>query len=211
MDMSKLPRLSNTQQHTPPPATADDPSQAPPPEQPIPARPEPPYSEPPMTQGMLLGAEVWLAGILGIIFMLFGKNFGIWLAKTITGATYHTNVTWSQGHPLAGQEVPYTQLDASMGMPFWTDASVFLFGLAMVFEALVLTASSSSRLRRPLITTALGITILAIGFNLFAIAKLMSNGITPIISLLATAFGVYIAMYEWALLKATNPAPPRAL
>ena len=201
MDMSKLPRLSSTQEATPPPP-ADAPV-PPTPDQPIPARATVPYSEQPMTQGMLMGAEVWLSAVLGIIFMLVGRNFGIWLLSKLTGGTYHTGVTWQTG-PLTGQEVAYPDL---IGFVMWTDASLFLFGLAMVFEAIVLFASSSSRgLRRPLVLLAFAITLIAIGFNLFAIGKLMSNGVTPLISLLATAFGVYIAMYEWALLKASTPA-----
>ena len=201
MDMSKLPRLSNTQQNEPPPP-ADAPD-APTPDQPIPARPLTPYEEQPMTQGALMGAEVWLSAVLGIVFMLFGKNFGVWILSKLTGAAYHTGVNWSAG-PLTGQEVAYPDLQ---GFVMWTDASVFLFGLAMVFEAIVLFASSSSRgLRRPLIQLAFTITIIAIAFSLFAIAKLLTNGMLPIISMLATAFGVYIAMYEWALLKATAPA-----
>jgi hypothetical protein len=203
MDMSKLPRLSNTAQSTPPPA-GDAPA-PPAPDPPIPSRPEPPYSEQPMTQGLLMGAEVWLTGVLGLIFMLLGKNFGIYLISKLTGGVYHTGVNWTAG-PLTGTEVSYPDLQ---GFVMWTDASLFLFGLAMVFEAIVLFASSGARgLRRPLIRLAFAITILAIGFNLIACVKLISGGATPFISLLATAFAVYIAMYEWTLLKATAPARP---
>jgi hypothetical protein len=156
-----------------------------------------------MTQGQLLGAEVWISAILGIVFMLMGKAFGLYLFAKLTGRAYHTGWEWPQGHPLAGQEVPYPELQ---GFVMLTDASLFLFGLALAFEALVLVASASSRgLRRPLIMLAFAVTVIAVAFNLYACGKLLSNGITPIISLLATAFGVYIGMYEWALLKASSP------
>jgi len=196
MDMSKLPRLSNSRNETPPPEDA-----LPPPEQPIPAQAHYNPRETPMTQGQLLGAEVWLSAILGIIFMLMGRNFAVWALTKLFGGTYHTQVNWTSG-PLAGQEVAYPEL---VGFVMLTDASIFVFGLALLFEAIVLFASSTSKgLRRPLLMLAFGITVLAIAFNLFACAKLMANNITPLISLLGTAFAVYIAIYQWALLK-----PPR--
>jgi hypothetical protein len=192
MDMSKLPRLSNTAENVP---HSHDPNELP--STPIPSIPTS-DPEPAMTQGQLLGAEVWLSAILGIVFMLMGKTFGLYLLAKLTGRAFHTGVNWVEGS-LAGQEVPYPQLD---GFVMLTDASLFLFGLALVFEAIVLVASVSSRgFRRPLVLLAFGVTVIAVAFNLFACGKLMSNGVTPLISLLATAFGVYIGMYEWALLK----------
>ncbi|HEX8521725.1 MAG TPA: hypothetical protein VF669_05660 [Tepidisphaeraceae bacterium] len=189
--MSKLPRLSNTADNTPPPRP-DETLTAP-----IPATPTD-IAEPAMTRGQLLGAEVWLSAVLGIIFMLFGKNFGLYLFSKIANQTYHTGVNWTEG-PLAGQEVAYPEL---MGFVMLTDASLFLFGLALLFEAIVLGASASAKgLRKPLVYLAFGISILAIAFNLFACGRMMAAGITPIISLLATAFGVYVAMYEWALIR----------
>ena len=193
MDMSKLPRLSNTSQNRPPPEQ-DDLSATP-----IPSTAAPSPGEPVMTQGGLMGAEVWLSAVLGLIFMLMGKTFAVYLLGQLTGHPYHTGVFWNPGTSQAGQEVSYPQLE---GMPFWTDASLFLFGLAMMFEAIVLVASARSRgLRRPLVLVAFAVTVIAVAFNLFACGKLLSSGITPIISLLATAFGVYIGMYEWALLR----------
>src|SRR6187551_1738010 len=119
MDMSKLPRLSNTQQNQPPPSS--DAAEGPALDQPIPSRPEPPYSEQPMTQGMLMGAEVWLTGVLGLVFMLLGRNFGVYLISKLTGRVYHTGVNWTAG-PLANTEVAYPDLE---GFVMWTDASLF--------------------------------------------------------------------------------------
>src|SRR6266536_2038269 len=65
MDMSKLPRLSNTRDaHPPPPADALPP----------PVVQTVSYAQPESS----VGAEVWLSGILGIVFMLLGKTFAIW-------------------------------------------------------------------------------------------------------------------------------------
>src|SRR5688500_688551 len=42
------------------------------------------------------GAEVWVSAILGIIMMLVGRNFGAFLLARITGQPFHTGVEWSE-------------------------------------------------------------------------------------------------------------------
>jgi len=192
MDMSKLPRLSNTP--SPPPDVGEEPAIA---------TTGTSRILDPSSESMLMKMEVWLCIVLGIIFMLLGRDFGIYCLSILFHHPYHTGVNWLEG-PLAGQEVAYPDLS---GFVIWTDASLFLFGLATFFEGIVLFASdSAARLRRPLLHLAFAITVLAVTFNLLACAKLMTNGVIPIFSLLATAFGIYIAMFEWALLKNTAPA-----
>src|SRR5690349_10232233 len=101
MDLSKLPKLSETDKHAPPP---------PPPEAARSAETlpyDPPYNAPPT--GFDLGAQVWLSAILGIVFMLMGRSFASFLIAKVTGQPYHTNATWTAG-PNAGQEVAYYEL-----------------------------------------------------------------------------------------------------
>ncbi|MGH7213799.1 MAG: hypothetical protein ACREIT_03430, partial [Tepidisphaeraceae bacterium] len=91
------------------------------------------------------------------------------------------------------------------GFTALTDTAIFLFGLAMVFEAVALIAASRpTRARRALLALALLVTLVATAFNLFVTVRLFGAGITPWISLLAVAFGGYIAMYEWRLLQRTT-------
>jgi hypothetical protein len=52
-----------------------------------------------------------------------------------------------------------------------------------------------------LVTLALVLTLSVTAFNGFVCATLMSLGIRPLTSLLALAFGVYMAIYQWGLLK----------
>src|ERR1041385_5647802 len=98
MDMSKLPRLSNTQEQSQTVTPSNDPrmedQQQSPPQRPLPFAP----------QKIGGGAEVWLSAIIGFVFVLLGKNFAIYLLTKMTGQSYHTNVNWTSG-PLEGQEV----------------------------------------------------------------------------------------------------------
>src|SRR5688572_6393201 len=102
MDISKLPRMSETNKHAPPPtepaAAADAGDQ--------PARRElPPASYQSYEAARPgVGAEVWLSLIIGLILMMVGWTFARWAIATLTGQTFHTNVNWTAG-PKAGQEV----------------------------------------------------------------------------------------------------------
>jgi len=136
--------------------------------------------------------------------MFIAGRYGTYLLSLVTHEPFHTNVTWNPNTPKAGQEVGYWQLDASFGFPAWTEASVWLFGLAMVFDAIVLYFAAGKRAW--LVAVVLALTILVTAFNAFVCAKLFSNNITPLMSLLAAAFGVYMAIYQWRLFNDVRAA-----
>jgi len=73
----------------------------------------------------------------------------------------------------------------------------------------VVLAMMNTRFRRKagLVTVALLITIAATAFNLFVSIKLLTANTMPLWSLLAVAFGGYIAVFEWRLLQQLRPAP----
>jgi hypothetical protein len=191
MDVSKLPRLSKTT--TPGEAPTD--SDAPPAVAPT------PYRET-FDSNLGTGPEVWLSAILGVVFVLLGRGFARWAFISLTGGTFHTGVDWRVG-PLAGQEVAYWDLQ---GFTAFQDAALFFFGAAMILEAAVLVVVHRPvKLRRPLLWLAITITVLATTLNLLLSLRLLSIGIMPLISLLAVAFGGYIAAYEWKLLKRFAP------
>ena len=145
-----------------------------------------------------MGAEVWVSVIIGIVLMLMGRSFGGYLAATLTRQTYHTNVTWTAG-PKEGEEVGYWDLQ---GFTALSDSALFLFGFAMVMEAAVLAlVNTRFRAKVALVMFALFITVLATLYNIVVAVKLLTVNTLPITSLLAVAFGGYIAVYEWRLLQ----------
>jgi hypothetical protein len=193
MDLSKLPRLSETDKHA---ASPGSPAAAEHGDADAPARREPIPVER-VSAGV--GAEVWISLIIGIILMLLGQSFARWSIATLSGQPFHTNVHWTDG-PKAGREVDYWELS---GFTAWTDMAIFLFGLAMVLEAAMLAVVYSRMGGKVLLTTiALGVTVVATALNLFVCFKLFGVGILPLMSALAVAFGGYMCVYEWRLLGA---------
>src|SRR4051812_534805 len=102
MDMSKLPRMSQ--------------SPAPPPEA-TPASPAAESSATPVQYASPdnqladgVGAEVWISAALGVIFLLVGRTFAAYCIAKLTGQAFHTNVVWQAGAK-AGQEVEYPELE----------------------------------------------------------------------------------------------------
>jgi hypothetical protein len=199
MDLSKLPRLSQ--------------SDAPPPQSGAPADPSapvnyeaaerPPQAAPPGTPRLNYedrpaagtGAEIWISLAIGLILMFWAARFGTYLISLITHEAFHTGVPWIAG-PKAGQEVAYWELE---GFTAWTEASLWLFGLTLVFDALILYAAGGKRAW--LVVVGFALTLGVCAFNAFVCAKIFNAGVTPLMSLMALAFGIYMAIYQWGLLK----------
>lgn len=195
MDLSKLPKLSDT----PRPAAQPDPTPA--------DKPADTYAAAPVPSRPGAGAEAWLSIVLGILLILMNIRFANYVFATLTGSEFHTNVNWTSGE-LAGQEVKYWDLQ---GLTAWTECALFLFGLAMVFEGLVLLLICSQRQpRASAIALALLITVAATALNLIVSVRLFALGVLPLMSGLAVAFGGYIAAYEWGLFKLFRNAPKSA-
>lgn len=224
MDLSKLPKLSQTPappggsqsptaaaDDTPPPAVAVNPYTAWCRECHAPNLPGSRFcagcggklkSENPSPLGVTMGAEVWISAVLGLLFMLLGRPFGSWLFARMTGREHHTGMIWSEGAPNAGQEVPYWEVE---GFGALTDSAIFLFGLAMVLEALALaTVYSRFRGKRIVLILAMLIALAATVHNLVVSIKILGAGGTPLLSLFAVAFGGYILACEWRLLPETR-------
>ena len=211
MDMSKLPRLSQTNKDD---APTPVPGGTPAPPVPDPDRTVPDYQprdrggyDRGYDPGYSVGAEVWISVILGIVFMFIGWNFARYAATTLTGGTYHTHVNWTAGEK-AGQEVAYYELQ---GGTAHTDSAMFLFGLALVLEAVaMLIAHTGVPGKRAFVGFALFVTLLATAYNLFVMVKLFGMGITPLMSVIAVAIGGYMATYQWRLFKQVSARPTAA-
>jgi hypothetical protein len=195
MDVSKLPRLSKTS------VPGDQPAPAPAASQPTP-RVAP--DVPDRLDAASIGAEVWVAVIVGLILMLIGGNFARYEVGKWTHHPYHTNFNWTEG-PKEGQEVDYPELD---GLQMYSDSGLFLFGLAlMVVAILQLTLVFRPTLARPATVFSLALVVAAVAYNLFVSFKLYSIQILPILSLLCVAFGGFEAFMLYRLIPRPAPVP----
>jgi hypothetical protein len=186
MDLSKLPKLSDSSQSQPPPPPmaetapmAETTSQE--------VRPAARYRPAPSSG---VSGDVWFNVVVGMILLFLGRNFLFWAMATLTGQPFHTHVNWTDG-PNNGQEVSYFDLQ---GFTALTETGMFLFGVAILFEAAVVALEQikPSGPARALVMLALGLTVLCTLFNLFVSIRLMSVGVVPLMSGLAVAFGGYM-------------------
>jgi hypothetical protein len=172
MDLSKLPKLSQT----PSPAASE----------PVEKSPEPVL---PLAAEVSIGPEIWFNTIMGLIAVFWGFSFPRYLFDEMIGRTFHTNVTWMSG-PLTGQEVPYPQLE---GHVMLTDAGVFIFGVVILLEALVRVLwARGMRLPASLAGFVWIAAIVSTIFNLVVCGIFLSEGGVPITSGVAAAFGGFI-------------------
>jgi len=188
MDLSKLPKLSETPK-------------------PPPAEPTPQPNPPPDDRADIAyvdagaGGMVWVSLILGALCIMLGRRFPSYLMARLSGREFHTQSTWSMG-PRAGQEVEYWELSGSAA---WTDASLFLFGLALILEALALWAISSKiGGKKIVLAISLFVVVIATVFNLYTAARVMGDNAIQLMSGIAAAMGGYMAIYQWKLLRVLN-------
>src|SRR4051812_27092681 len=92
MDLSKLPRMSNTPNTTSAPQAPAPTAtgQAPPARQPL-------TGVDPVQGPAGLGADIWFMSIIGIVLILFGRSFIAYEWAHLRHQPYHTNVTWDSG------------------------------------------------------------------------------------------------------------------
>jgi hypothetical protein len=147
---------------------------------------------------MSVVAEVWIGAIIGLVLVLYTRQFGSYLISLVSHQPYHTNVQWAEGLN-AGQEVPYTQLE---GGTFYSDSSIFFFGVALLVSAFA-QALLASRLRRKRAIAWISIMCMFLGtvYCALAAAILFQAGITPLISILCVGVGGYILFHEWQTVR----------
>ena len=193
MDLSKLPKLSDT------PAPATPTAQE--------AAREHVPDDRREDKSHSVGAEVWLSAIIGLVFLLLGRRFAQYIASVMSGKTFSTGVDWVLG-PKQGTPVSYPELQ---GYVMYTEASMFFFGLALLFEAAMLAVIHSPRakFKRPMIMFALLVAFMATALNLIVSLMLFTTGVLPLFSLLAVAFGGYILMHEWGLFQSFSSQDSR--
>jgi hypothetical protein len=178
MDLSKLPKLSETPKPPAPP---------PPPQNDPPSQKSTDYAPEPASVGM----EAWISIAVGIFLLLMYPRFLQWLSHRVIGSHFNPFVD------SAGNIVPYSQVPE-----FWGDMGPVFFGLVLIFEGLVMAFIR----RTALVAVVLTLTALATLYNLIYLVMSYSRfGLAPI-SFLAVAFGFYICMYQWKYLRLKRSA-----
>jgi hypothetical protein len=204
MDLSKLPKLSDTRAAGGPVPGEPDRPMDPTPVEPLPAPVA--YRHPATVGPPGIGADIWISTIVGLLFLSLGFTFARFLGAKLAGHPFHTNINWQTG-PLTGQEVAYFDLE---GYTAWMEMGVFLFGVTLLVEAVSKTAIAlrPGIVTRTLLMLAMALTAVTIGLNLYACMLLQKIGLTPIMSGLAVAFGGWVLYDEYQTLKAyRRPVP----
>jgi hypothetical protein len=179
MDISKLPRMSETGKHAPQPS-----AQPPPGDQP---QREPERAEPGVAYERTgPGPEIWFSIAIGVILLLMYPRFLQWVSSKLFGTHFNPFLLPD------GSVIPYTRVPE-----FWGDLGPTLFGVVLIVEGIALACSRT----RAVMWAAFALTVCATAYNFGYLVVSYSRYGLAIISALAVVFGVYIAMYQWKLLQ----------
>jgi hypothetical protein len=195
MDISKLPKLSKTA------VPAENPT-----EQPN-LSPAPDQRPPTMPAGASgnIGPEIWFNAVVGLLLLFWGRQFGVYIFDRFMGREFHTGFfTYWNSDQDHGPEISYPQL---AGHAMLTDGGLFLFGAIVLLEAAVKAlAGLGYRVPVGIAHAVLGLAIVSTVFNLFVCYKFISDGVTPIFSGLAAAFGGFIIADIRRMSMSSRPA-----
>ena len=182
MDLSKLPKFSETKPPAPDPA-------APAAEEPQALPVDYGSVQPKIQSGW--GPEAWISVGLGLILLLVFPHFTQWLLY----AVFHTKppgflpITDSN----TGAQIPYPQ-----SVFFMSDLCIALFGYALIIEGIVLLLAR----RAGAVLFAFVITSAAVLLNLYYLIASFSSGEGfALVSGVAVLVGGYMAMYQWRLMQ----------
>ena len=196
MDISKLPKLSETQKEQQAQAAADAQIAT---AQPVdPVEPAPPRDVAPVAYAQNARAEpidstagdVWISIAIGAILLLLYPRFLQWVSWRLFGTNFNQFLDQQ-----TGAVVPYTQVPA-----FWSDLGPTLFGVVLIVEGIALALAR----RLGVMMFAFGLTVIATAYNAIYVAMSFNRFGFAIISALAVIFGVYIAMYQWKLIQSMS-------
>jgi hypothetical protein len=185
MDMSKLPRLSQTNKDDAPEPITGQPT-SPPPPMADPYRDDPRRRDPAVDYDSGVGGDVWISIAVGVILLLVFRRMLQYVSHILFG-TFFAPYLMSDG-----TEVSYTSTP-----DFWSDLGITTFAIVLIVEGIALAIG---RRRPAVVGFAFGLTVLVTLYNVGYLIMSISSGL-PIVSAFAVAFGVYIAMYQWNMLK----------
>jgi len=234
MDLSKLPKLSSTRDHTPQP--------------PGPASPQLPHDAQPLDrqplddgrrryddEGPLNFLDIFLAIGMGLLFMFMGMNYGRHLLGSTTAfpevpPLTGTGFVWTDEHPHAGQQIPPEQLSPrnkeqydlkvknhqaqveGRRLAVVSEASVFLVGAGLLVAGVAGFGGHLSFLpmaaRRGGALLGIVATIAGMAYAVWAIAVMLRGSITPPLTMVAVLVaGLSLFMQFAALRSLTGGAP----
>jgi hypothetical protein len=185
MDMSKLPRMSQTPA---PPPPLDETAPAPPTDQARPTRAVPvherEYVYEPSTGPL---AEAWISLAIGVILLLMFFRPIEYLLTSKQSFEQKYSFSAGDGSPLTYPQTVF----------FFGDIAIVSFAFVLIFDGLILFT------RKPkLIAAALCFTVIAVLLNLAYVVRMMSGGYgLEFASALAVAFGIYVAIFQWKMLQ----------
>jgi len=187
MDLSRLPRLSQTARHTADQQTPSPNAAQPPPAQKPDATATPVEFQRVRPRADSSGPEAWISIAIGLIIQLMSARFWSFAFWGLFGTQFTWKFTDASGAPLA-----YTQTVFFLG-----DLSMVLFGMVLILDGIVLLFARS----RGLLLAAFALTSATTLLNLWYLLSMMHKGYgLQLVSAVAVAFGVYIAMHQWRML-----------
>ena len=195
MDLSKLPKMSDTrraegerlreQNAAPVPPADTDAGQSG-----APASDRPPAVDYAGSRPVALeaGPSAWVSLIVGVVLLLFMPRWWQWLLHKTVGTAFTWTFTNADGSPLAYEDSVF----------FWGDLAVALFALALLVEGLALAFASGSKLAMGVV---LGVVAAATALNLVYLVYMVATGYgVQLFSTLAVIFGVFMCVQQWQLL-----------
>lgn len=188
MDLSKLPRMSDTRKAQSERPPASDAPAHPPVAQEVSASQHPAAYPGGRVVAVDAGPSGWVSLIVGILLVLFWPRLWQWLAHELLSTSFAPYLD------PAGNTVSYLSTN-----DFWSDLGIALYAVALILDGIVLIWISTSR---PALWTAFGVLVLAIAFNIGYFIYSLAQGLgLPMVSVLAVIFGIFMCHQQWQILK----------
>jgi hypothetical protein len=130
------------------------------------------------------GAEAWLSLAMGAILIFVAPN--IW-KYYLTPGSFTATFTDAQGNPMPYRDTAF----------YWADLGLASFVIVMFLEALVILLARKATL----VLVAFVLTAAATVLNIYVLSRTYSLIGFQLFNAFAAAFGVYIALYEWAVYR----------
>ncbi len=204
MDLSKLPKLSNSPAPPPEPTLQNSSAEpnAPDIQPPSATTPSPPTPH----LASYGAAELWISIGLGLFLLLLSPNTVKYVYGKLTGTMPGIFLDPTPG-AAPGAKCDYINWLDMYGnflkremyrdmILFWSDLAVTAFALVLILDGIVMTFSR----KRGVIAAMFVFTLVATLGNLFYFLKTFNDGIA-IMSAVAVIVGGYIAMTQWAMLS----------
>ena len=138
-----------------------------------------------------VGADAWMSIAMGVILLLMNPTMIKYVSSKLFGTEF---APFSLSD---GTQVPYPKVYPQ----FFSDLCTTLFALVLIIESVAMVVVGKAWV----LWVAFVTTVVVVLLNLTYIIMTMGQFGLPIISVIAVAFGVYIAIQQWAMLRALRP------